>query len=111
MKVLSRSPQNLKASSTDPYLVYLSKKAALCSSLATAMTSFVAESMAIISIVVAPEPLHDPVAPFFTRLIAAPTGKTMVAVVITPTTGLLALRSVIAKRIRTTSGPGSVTIG
>jgi hypothetical protein len=62
------SAQNLNASSADPCLLNRSVTISLFSSWTTAITSLVMESMAINPALVASDPVYEPVAPFFTRL-------------------------------------------
>jgi hypothetical protein len=104
----SLSPQNSKASSTDPHLVNLSVKPAAIWSSPAPRTPLVIESRTIISAVVPPDPVQECVAPFFKMLMPNPTGTTDVMPL---RTGSLCFRSIIAVRTRRTSGPGSATTG
>jgi hypothetical protein len=66
--------QNVTASSTDPHFVNLSVNPAVSSSWPAKITSLVMGSMHIISLYVAPEPIHASVVPFF--IVPRPFGGT-----------------------------------
>ncbi|OPY60122.1 MAG: hypothetical protein A4E62_03220 [Syntrophorhabdus sp. PtaU1.Bin002] len=72
------------------------------------MTSLLMESKAMNSAFVPPEPLYEPVTPFFMRLMPIPTGIMELTTLIP---GLLFFTPVMAILRRATSGPGSDTMG